>query len=301
MAMDTSAPLRTRNGAFKGRGRNYVALLRCPVDGGRLGWRDDGALGCERDAAHVYPFEGGILRLYPSERRAQMDALTAEHEAACAAAGWAVPDEAAFKSLPQTPLAGYPEGHWEQWAEATALLWRYLEAVRLARGELPIAPLGEVAVLNAGMGWLAYALDVAGYTTLALDARAGARYGLGAYPIARYFRVQTDPAAFPLARAAFDWVIFQEGLAPFGDVAAQREALRRAADVLRVGGGVVVMAALEPRAEAIEAARELLGEVGLQPLEARRRGWQGRLQDLAERAPWRSQEAPPLAVAQKRA
>ncbi len=299
MNLDTLAPLNTRNGAFKGRGRNYVALLRCPVDGGRLGWQD-GALQCEQDATHVYRFADGILRLHPPEQREPLDTLSAAHEAQCAAAGWHAAGEATFKSLPQTPLGGYPEDYWEQWAEATALLWRYLEAVRLARGEWPIAPLGEVAVLHAGMGWLAYALDVAGYTTLAFDARTGARYGLGAFPIARYFRVQSDPTHLPLARAAFDWVIFQEGLAPFGDVAAQREALQRAVDVLRVGGGVVVMAALEPRAEAVELARELLGEVGLQPLDARRRGWRGHLRDLAERAPWRSQQAPPLVVAQKR-
>ena len=288
MDTHTLAPLNTRNGAFKGRGRDYVALLRCPVDGGRLGWHN-GALQCEKDAAHVYRFADGVLRLHPPELRASMDALSAAHEAECAAAGYVPPDEAAFKSLPQTPLAGYPEGYWEQWAEATALLWRYLETVRLARGELPIAPLGEVAVLHAGMGWLAYALDVAGYTTLAIDARAGARYGLGAYPIARYFRVQSDPALFPLARAAFDWVIFQEGLTPFGDVAAQREALRRAADVLRVGGGVAVM-----------VASALVREVGLQPLEARRRGWWERVRDLAERVLGREQEAPPVIVAQKR-
>ncbi len=296
---EISAPLNTRNGAFKGRGRNYVALLRCPVDGGRLGWQG-GALQCETDATHVYRFVDGVLQLYPPEQRAPLEAISAAHEARCAAAGHLPPDEAAFKSLPQTPLGGYPEGYWEQWAEATALLWRYLEAVRLARGELPIAPLGEVAVLHAGMGWLAYALDVAGYTTLAIDARAGTRYGLGAYPIARYFRVQSEPAVFPLARAAFDWVIFQEGLAPFGEETAQQEALRRAQDVLRVGGGVVVMAALEPRAQAVAAAREMLAAVGLFPLEARRGGWRGRLQDLALRAPWRSQEAPPLVVAQKR-
>ncbi len=293
-----SAPLNTRNGAYKGRGRDYVALLRCPLEGGRLGWQE-GALQCEKDPSHVYHFADGVLRLYPPKLRAQMDALSAEHEARCAEAGYAPPNEAAFKSLPQTPLEGYPEGYWEQWAEATALLWRYLEAVRLARGELPIAPLGEVAVVHAGMGWLAYALDVAGYTTLALDARAGPRYGLGAYPIARYFRVQTDPSRFPLARAAFDWVIFQEGLRPFGDEAAQREALRRAAELLRVGGGVVVMAALGPRAKPVETARQICAEVGLQPLDARRNGWLGRFSEWARRAPWRPQEVPPLVVAQK--
>ena len=59
--------VRPINGAFKGRGRDYLALLACPLDGARLRL-EEGAVRCTTDAAHVYPFEGGILRLVPADR-----------------------------------------------------------------------------------------------------------------------------------------------------------------------------------------------------------------------------------------
>ncbi|MBN1967105.1 MAG: hypothetical protein JW910_20795, partial [Anaerolineae bacterium] len=96
------------NGAFKGRGRNYLTLLVCPVDGAALAHEGD-ALVCTRQPDHGYRFEDGILRLAAPDQRADLDAISAAHEAQCAAQGWSTPDEAAFKSLPQTGLDGYPE------------------------------------------------------------------------------------------------------------------------------------------------------------------------------------------------
>ncbi len=290
---------RPMNGAFKGRGRDYVSLLVCPVDRARL-LPEAGDLVCEQDAQHRYTYEDGILRLFPAQARPALDAASEAHEQACAARGWRSPDEAAFKSLPQTPLPGYPETYWAQQAASTALLWRFLEAVRLRNGGLPVGPMGEVAVIHAGMGWLAYGLDVAGYTTLALDTRAGSNYGLGAYPIARYFRLQTPLDRLPLARGAFDWVIFQEGLARFGDDAAQQRALDQAIGVLRPGGWVAVVDAVEPSEDDVTTVHTLFEDAGLMLTSApRRRGWRGRLLELRDRLANREPDVPPVLVAQK--
>jgi uncharacterized protein YbaR (Trm112 family) len=291
--------VRPINGAFKGRGRDYLALLACPLDGARLRL-DEGAVHCSADTAHVYPFEEGILRLVPADRRAALDAESQAHEERCASAGWAVPDEAEFKALPQTGLAGYPPDYWPGQAAGAALLWRFLEDARLRQGAPPVGPMGEAAVIGAEMGWLAYGLDVAGYTTLAIDTHAGPGYGLGVFPIARYLRVQADLSALPLARAAFDWLIWQSGLARFGDGAAQESAFSVALSALRPGGRVAVMEALAPSAEGAKAVQALFRAAGLMPLgEPRSSGWRARAQELRERLAGRESVPLPVLVAQK--
>lgn len=290
---------RPMNGTFKGRGRDYLSLLACPVDGSRLLWHG-GTLVCDRDRDHRYAFENGILRLYPAERRDALEAISREHDAVCTQQGYHSPDEAAFKSLPQTALPGYPDDYWPQQAASTALLWRFLEAVRVRNGGLPVGPVGEAAVIHAGMGWLAYGLDVAGYTTLALDARAGDRHGLGAYPIARYFRLQTDLTRLPLARGALDWVIFQEGLAPFGSEQARQSALDQALEALRPGGWVAVIEALDPSEDGVAAVHTLFDEAGLALMATPPRGeWRARLFELRDRLVNRDPGVLPVLVAQK--
>ena len=290
--------LRPINGAFKGRGRNYLALLVCPRDGARLSLCEAGVC-CTADQAHVYPFEDGILRLVTPDRRAVLDAEAAAYEEACAAAGWAVPDEAQFKALPQDGLPGYPEDYWPQRAESTALLWRFLEAIRLQQGGLPVGPMGEAAVIGAGMGWLAYGLDVAGYTTVALDWRAGPRYGLGVYPIARYLRVQADMQRLPLARAAFDWLIFQNGLSALGDERAQGSAFAAALDALRPGGWVAVMEVTGSAAAGVSVT-ELFVANGLQPIDVPgRRSWRNAMLDLRDRLTGQGADEPSVRVARK--
>lgn len=284
---------------FLGRGRNYLSLLICPVDGAPLRAAAGGAE-CTADPAHRYPIEDGILRLVPPDRRPELDAVAEAHERYGAAQGWTVPDEAAFKSLPQTALEGYPVDHWLRYADATALLWRFLEAIRRREGRLPVGPMGEAAVIGAGMGWLAYALDVAGFTTVAVDAHAGPRYGLGVYPIARYFRVQADVQQPPLAPAAFDLLLFQEGLSRPAEEASQRWAFERALDALRPGGWVAVMNALPSPDSGAETVQTLLDEAGLVLLSApRRQGWRGTLLTLRDRLAGRENPAPPVLVAQK--
>jgi len=294
-----SRGVRPINGAFKGRGRDYLALLACPLDGARLRL-EEGAVRCTADAAHVYPFEGGILRLVPADRWPALDAESGAHEERCARAGWAVPDEAQFKALPQTGLEGYLPDHWPGQAAGAALLWRFLEEVRLRKGGPPVGPVGEAAVVGAEMGWLAYGLDVAGYTTLALDTHAGPGYGLGVYPIARYLRVQADLNALPLARAAFDWVILQSGLARFGDEAAQQHALGAVLAALRPGAWIAVMDALAPSAEKMAAAQALLRAAGLVVEgDSRRAGWRERVWGLRDRLAKREPAVPSVLVAQK--
>jgi SAM-dependent methyltransferase len=287
------------NGAFKGRGRNYLALLACPQDGAKLTLCEAGVC-CSVSAEHIYPFEEGILRLVAPDRRAALDAEVAAYEEACAAAGWAVPDEAQFKALPQTGLPGYPDDYWSQRAESTALLWRFLEAIRLQEGGLPVGPMGEAAVIGAGMGWLAYGLDVAGYTTIALDWRAGPRYGLGVYPIARYLRVQADPQQLPLARAAFDWLIFQNGLAALGDEKAQERAFAAALEALRPGGWVAVLDAAPPP-ERADAVRALFRTYRLVAVETpHNRTWRDAVLGLRQRLSGQgSKEPPSVLVARK--
>lgn len=291
--------LKPINGLFKGRGRDYLTLLTCPVDRAALRLQGD-AVTCTADSSHVYPFVRGILRLVPADSGAAVDAWSEVHEAASAAQGWTSPDEAEFKSLPQTGLTGYPEGYWLRQAESTALLWHFLEASRRQTGALPVGPLGEAAVIGAGMGWLAYGLDVAGYTTLAIDSRAGERFGLGVYPIARYLRVQADLARLPLAEEVLDWVIFQEGLALHGDQASLKATFDQALRALRPGGWLAVMPAPFPSDAEAEVARALFKEAGLTPLPAGgRRSWRGRLLDLRDRLSGRAREVLPVMVAQK--
>ncbi|MBN2306259.1 MAG: hypothetical protein JXQ72_17385, partial [Anaerolineae bacterium] len=118
------------NGTFKGRGRDYLSLLTCPLDRAAL-TLDGGMVRCQSDPAHIYPFEDGILRLVSPGRRANFDTASAAWDEQGAAAGWQSPDEAQFRALPRTGLKGYPDDYWSQQAAATALLWRFLEAIRL--------------------------------------------------------------------------------------------------------------------------------------------------------------------------
>jgi hypothetical protein len=289
-------PVRT---TFKGRGRDYLSLLACPIDGAPLHAHAD-AVECAADPAHRFPVEDGILRLAPPDRRPDLDALSDAHEQRGADHGWTVPDEAAFKSLPQTGLDGYPEDHWLRYADATALLWRFLEAIRHHEGRLPVGPMGEAAVIGAGMGWLAYGLDVAGFATVAMDVHAGPRYGLGVYPIARYFRVQADVHQPPLAPGAFDLILFQEGLSRLADDTHQQRAFERALDALRPGSWMAIMNALPLHGSDSETAQVLLAEAGLALMGVpRRQGWRARLLTLRDQLAGRESPAPPVLVAQK--
>lgn len=299
MPSDLSDPSDRPGAAFQGRGRQYLSLLACPVDGAPLAMGQNEAV-CVADSAHRYPIEAGILRLADGGLRAALDEMSRQHEDDAAAEGWQTPDEEAFKRLPQTGLKGYPEFHWTQYAEATAVLWRYLEAIRAERGALPVGPVGEAAVIGADTGWLAYALDVAGYTTIAIDAYVGEGYGLGVYPIARYVRVQADPVHPPLARGAFDIVLFQEGLARSREAADEAAALARAIEALRPGGHVVVMDAFPGSIQAVETLQRQLEQAGLRLMDRPPRlTWRARMAERVDQVLGRDGSLPPVTVAQK--
>lgn len=286
------------NGSFKGRGRNYWTLLTCPVDGAPLR-SEGGIVRCGGSPSHTYPVEDGILRLFAPDQQMAFEAASAAHEAESARRGWSSPDEGAFKSLPQTGLGGYPEGYWAQQADATALLWRFLEVIRRQDGRPPVGPMGEAAVIGAGMGWLAYGLNVAGFATIALDVYAGPRYGLGVFPIAHYLRVQADPLHPPLARGSFDLLVYQDGLARSDDESDHRAALESAMRALRPGGWLAVIDALSPEHADHDSVRGLVEAAGLHLMAApRRQGLQGRLIEWGGRLVGAG-TAPPVIMAQK--
>jgi SAM-dependent methyltransferase len=294
--------MRPINGLYKGRGRNYLSLLACPVDHAALRREDDGVR-CAADPAHFYPFHDGTVQLVPARRREAINAISAAHEAAGDQQGWTTPDGAQFRGLPQTGLPGYPDDYWSLRAAATVQLWHFLETIRREQGIPPIAPTGEAAVIGAGLGWLAYGLDVAGYTTVALDARAGSRHGLNVYPISRYLRVQADLDRLPLASAAFDWLIFQDGLTPLGqdqDEAGQGAALDAALRYLRPGGWVAVMDNNSPTVESAAAVDALFEKAGLEPVpNPQWDNWRARLSELRDRLKGRDPDVPPVLVARK--
>lgn len=299
MSSDQGDPSDRPGAAFGGRGRHYLALLVCPVDGAPLSPGQHEAV-CAADPAHRYPVEAGILRLADPARRAALDDLSRQYEAGASARGWQPPDEEAFKRLPQTGLKGYPELHWMQYATATALLWRFLEAIRAERGALPVGPAGEAAVIGAESGWLAYALDVAGYTTIALDVYTGERYGLGVYPIARYVRAQADPVHPPLARGAFDLVLFQDGLARSREAGDEMAVLAQAIEALRPGGHVVVMDAFPASIQVVETLQRQLEQAGLRLMpRPQRLTWRTRMAERIDQVLGHDGSLPLVTVARK--
>lgn len=234
------------------------------------------------------------MRLAPD--RQQLEEQSAAYEAYGVEMGWQSPDEAEFKSLPQVNLRGYPENYWSLHASATVLLWHYLEAIRRNNGKLPVGPVGDAAVIGAEMGWLAYSLDVAGYTTVAVDARAGSLFGMGVFPIARYLRVHADPSDPPLAAEAYDLLIYQEGLG-----SEPEQTLTNGLRALRPGGWIVVMDALVESVEDTERIMAVLSGAGLLLAESpvQQRGWRDRLAGLRDRFGKQEVSPPPVIVAQK--
>jgi SAM-dependent methyltransferase len=139
---------------------------------------------------------------------------------------------------------------------------------------------------------------------VALDPRVGSRHGLGVYPIARYLRVQADLTQLPLARGAFDWLVFQQGLTPLArdrqDDVAQQAAFEDALRALRPGGWLAVMNMPEPTAEENEVVYARFEEAGLLLMaRPKRLGWRARMMELRGRLAGREPDIPPVLVAQK--
>ena len=147
-----------------------------------------------------------------------------------------------------------------------------------------------------------YALDVAGYATVAIDALVGPQHGLGVFPIARFFRVQADPVRPPLAREVFDLVLFQEGLARSRNEADEETALARGVAALKPRGVLVVMDAFPESLARIEALQARLEAAGLRVMDLPPRlTWRGRLAERVDQALGRNGTLPQVVVARKEA
>jgi SAM-dependent methyltransferase len=196
---------------FEKRGRNYLSLLRCPLDQSTLVAIDKTTLVSEENPDHIYHIHQGIIHLLTSEQDQFLTARSAPKIQAYQNQGIQPPLSEDFKSLPQTPLPNATPIYWQQRAYATAALWRVLERIRHAEGHLPVGPIGNAVEFTDGMGWLGYGLDIAGYTTIVLGEDKSS-YGLAAYPYARYQRVYSSFETVPLASNIFDIVVFSFSL-----------------------------------------------------------------------------------------
>ncbi len=128
----------------------------------------------------------------------------------------------------------------------------------------------------------------------------GEGYGLGVYPIAAVRARPGRPVHPPLARGAFDIVLFQEGLARSREAADERRRLARAIEALRPGGHVVVMDAFPGSIQAVEALQRQLEQAGLRLMDRPPRlTWRARMAERVDQVLGRDGSLPPVTVAQK--
>lgn len=220
------------------RGQNFVALLRCPATGAPLMRRGE-QLVSEADDSLTYALDKGLVKLVTPQQAAEFATAESKQAAEFEKRGWQPPPILEFRRLPQTPLTDWPAEHWQARANATAEMWRVLEAIRLEEKRLPIGPMGTAVDLSNGMGWLGYGLDVSGYNTIVLSEKQG-RYGLGVFPHSRYMRVLGSLQAPPLAPNSFDLVTFSFSLQ---SIASPEDALRAATALLKKRGTLIVLTA----------------------------------------------------------
>jgi hypothetical protein len=242
---------------FPHRGHKFVPLLRCSVDGGRLEQVDD-VLVCEEDPAHVYQRANGIIHLATETQHESFATASEERAQQRRSRGWQLPDPEAFKSVPQTPIRGWPVEYWQRRAFSTAAMWRVLERIRIANGDLPVGPMGNAVDFTEDMGWIGYGLDVAGFTTIVIGQDAG-EYGLAAYDFPRYTRVQAAFDDPPLVENTFERVVFSFSLSQAVDPA---QTLKNAVPLLRKGGCLIVMLE-QGEHELVSVAETALNEAGL--------------------------------------
>lgn len=130
----------------------------------------------------------------------------------CEKHGWQAPDPHQFRLLPRQGLSGWPVDYWRKRAISTATLWNIMEERRRAKKLSPMGVIGNAVDISSGLPYVAYGLDAGGYMAFAVSPNAG-RYGLGAYPFARYCRLQTQLTNLALKPDTFDLVIFSGSLA----------------------------------------------------------------------------------------
>ncbi|MCB9436184.1 MAG: methyltransferase domain-containing protein [Anaerolineales bacterium] len=215
------------------RGHQFLPLLRCPVTGSSL--EDHHTHFQTPDGSHIYQFEAGILRLLTPEQKRAFAAEELSISTENQSNDWQSPTPDDFRQLPQTGLDGWPLGYWQRRAEITAEMWRVIEHIRVDEERLPIGPMGNAVDFTDDMGWIAYGLDMSGYTTIAVSQSIGS-YGLGVFDHSRYLRVQAAIDNPPLTPEQFDLVVFSFSLK------TPQPTLDHAVRLLKKGGLLIVMA-----------------------------------------------------------
>jgi hypothetical protein len=262
----------------------HLPYLIDPVTGADL-TVTDGGLAPHDNLRQIYPIEDGILRLTLTDIRAQSDAFDAE----CRALGRAAADEHTFRGLPRQGLDGWGELFWQQRSFSTAAVWDFIEAERRRQKRGSIGYQGVAADLSAGLPYMAYALDAAGYMAFAVSPYAG-RYGLGVYPFSRFCRVQAAWDALPLKPGEFNLVIFSGSLASI-DADALPDSLKQASRLLVDDGHLLITDSADT-----ETARAILGDLGLRVDVRSVRGAEGRFKSMLGG----KTDVPPLLVARHR-
>jgi hypothetical protein len=243
----------------------------------------DGGVAPVDQPDQVYPVQNGIIHLIPHDD---------SYDRTCEAKGWQMPDAYSFRTLPRDPLDKWEPGYWKKRALSTATIWQVLEEDRRAKRILPLGEIGVAADITDALPYVAYGLDVGGYTTVSISAQAGA-YGLDAYYLTRYCRIHAGPAKLPLRAGLFDVVIFSASL-PLVSAAALSDVLHRGVAALKRGGRLII----SDTPEQAEIIRILQG-LGIHPAtrvcEDREVGVMGKAKQLLSKRV----SVPPLIIGQK--
>lgn len=232
---------------LKNRGRDYTKLLCCPIDGTQV-HVDGEQLICE--AGHHHFSRDGIVFLLEADAKAQLDAESTLAVQRNQETGRTVPEEDQFKSLPSVALEGWGSAFWELRRSATVEMWHFLEALRRERDMLPIGDMGNAIEITADMGWLGYSLDVSGYATVVVG-QDSSEYGLGAYPYARYPRIQAPLTSPPLTENSFDLVLYSWSICLLDDL---HHAFANAIQLLKPDGHIIVFPEPDDDIDSIETA-----------------------------------------------
>ena len=264
--------------------KKQLRYLIDPITGADLILADSG-LAPHDDPNQHYAIEDGILRL----TAADISAESAAYDAECREMGRGAADEHTFRGLPRKGLDGWGLDYWPQRAFSTAAVWDFVEAERRKAKRSSIGFQGVAADLSAGLPYLAYGLDAAGYMAFAVSPFAG-RYGLGVYPYSRFCRVQAAWNALPLKPGEFNLVLFSGSL-PHIDPQALPDALKQASRLLTDGGHLLIIDAPE-----VDDARDMLLDLGMAVDVKSVRGAEGRFKSLLGQAI----DVPPLLVARHR-
>lgn len=245
-----SREYRSLNDKLQSRGQNFTALMRCPSTGAPLMRTDEGLIS-EADTRIIYQVTGTRVDLLSDEQRNRFARQEQQERDEFTRKGWKPLSIPEFRRLPQGSPDSWSAAYWEQRSAATIEMWRLLEEKRRNQKQLPIGALGVAIDFSAGMGWLGYALDFAGYNTMVISEHSG-EYGLDVFAYSRYIRVYGSLTEPPIAGDSFDLVTFSFSLEKLDKPSL---ALQNAARLLKANGTMIVMS--ESKDHLIEAEQTL--------------------------------------------